>query len=708
MVAIYEPSEKIPDGHGGVLKEIKVVGNFLPTATGMQFDMAGRWENGEKGIQFKMESYQQQFTHNKDGVVAYLSSGVLKGVGKATAERIYDAYQERSLEMLEDDPGQLLSFSNNRRYPGEVTDKAQATIKCRDTIAYLMQFGITRNKALAVCEHFGEHAAQIVKQHPYRLCEVPGIGFVTADRIALNMGLNPCGEERIEAGILYALKTAEKDGHLCFDEEKTADLVLTLLNTPELNKSHIADSIAQMRQDKLLVEFAGRLYRPIAARTEALVASSIQKLLNMRPAEYKGDIDMAILEASKKRGIILDLEQRSAVKMALKEPISIITGGPGTGKTSIQRIILDVLQRSSPNVHIVCCAPTGRAARRMAQSTGFPASTIHRALGLAVDEDAGRRREPHELDADVVIIDEVSMVDIYLMMQLLKAMRRGCRLILTGDADQLPSVGPGAVLGSLIECGKIPVVQLDKVYRQLEDSRIAVNAAKIRHNDKQLDYGGDFRLIHSTDLDKSADLLETLYLQEVEQLGIDNVALLTPLRERTPTSVEAMNERLRDRINPPSAAKPELKIGKRLYRKGDRVMETRNKEDVSNGDMGTITDIRKEGREATVTVEFGGGRHMIYDRRSVSSLELGYITTVHKSQGSEYISVLLSLQSAHGRQLMRPLLYTAITRAKRRVTIVGEKRAVCIAINRVDTQKRNTMLAARLNGELLPIQKKSA
>ena len=313
------------------------------------------------------------------------------------------------------------------------------------------------------------------------------------------------------------------------------------------------------------------------------------------------------------------------------------------------------------------------------------------------------------LDADLVIADEVSMLDIHLAKNLLNALPYRCQLILVGDADQLPSVGPGSVLYELLASGAVPAVKLDRVYRQSKavgslspgtastGSRIEVNASLIRHGTLALEYGPDFELIESGDFDRSADILEEVYLQRVKELGTDNVILLSPYRTKTATGVNALNARLRDKLNPASPTKPELTYGKRVFRQGDKVMQTQNVANISNGDIGVVTGIIRTQDESTLYVDFGDGRTMEYAPNELDMLDLAYATTVHKSQGSEYDTVILSLQTAHYIMLRRPLLYTAITRAKRHVVIVGERKALVIAIGRVDAEKRGTMLAERIN-----------
>ena len=468
-----------------------------------------------------------------------------------------------------------------------------------------------------------------------------------------------------------------------------------LLETPELTEDELADRAAYLVSEGDLISYQGMVYRVNNARNEARLAELIHRqLLSECPYVYT-DLDHEIDEEERILRVRFAPEQREAVKMALSHSLSIITGGPGTGKTMIQKAILDIYKRRHPQNRIVCCAPTGRAARRMEQSTGESASTVHKALGL-VAWDGGYFGSVEELNADLILADEVSMLDNNLAMHLFEAVPNSSQLILIGDADQLPSVGPGAVLSELLASGRIPVVKLDRVFRQNAGSRIAVNAKLIRHGNLSLEYGPDFQFHQSPDLTESAERIKELYLQEVKRCGLDNVALLSPYRQKTETGVNALNEVLRDSVNPPALYKREASCGKRVFREGDKVMQTRNHDDISNGDIGMITSITQTQNDVTVHVDFGDGRVKEYDSADLEMLDHGYATTIHKSQGSEYKSVIINIQCAHSIMLTRPLIYTAITRGKDRVILVGERRALCIAIKKTDTEKRGTCLAHRL------------
>ncbi len=562
-------------------------------------------------------------------------------------------------------------------------------------VAFLAPHGITPNRAVKLYKEYGNQAMEIVKNHPYQLCEMPGIGFKTADKIAMSMGIDLLSTERVDEGLLFTLVDAESKGHLCMEKRQFIKACLKILNTPQLTEEMVANRAARLVYSGQLVSYRGNVYRAKNAYAETQLAKQLCQQMRTGKVNICTNLDDELDEEERLMGLKLAPEQREAVKMALTQGLSVITGGPGTGKTLIQKAILDIYRRQYPKAGICCSAPTGRAARRMEQQTGCTASTVHKALGLVADED-GSYGETEIIEADLILVDEVSMLDIYLAGYLLGAIEYGKRIVLIGDADQLPSVGPGAVLSEIIASGRVPVVRLDQVFRQDSGSRIATNAKKIRHGDVSLEYGDDFQFIPSPNMQMSAEKIAELYLQETKKYGIDNVALLTPYRQKTETGANALNERLRELVNPKAAGKPEIVRSKRVFRCGDKVMQIKNHDDVNNGDIGYIRSISGSGEDTIVQVDFGDGRMKEYEPADLDMLDFGYAFTVHKSQGSEYKSVIINLQCAHYNMLTRPLIYTAITRGKERVIIVGEKRALCIAIKKTDTEKRGTCLAQRL------------
>lgn len=566
-------------------------------------------------------------------------------------------------------------------------------------VAFLVPYGITANRAVQFYKKYQNKTMEIVKEHPYRLCEIPGIGFLTADKIALSMGFDRLSTDRVDEGMLYTLSEAEGKGHLCMEKHAFVKACLKLLDTENLTEEMVGNRALRLINDGKLMTFQGNVYRASTAAAEAYLAYLVARRVNAKPKQVIPNLDLILDREETKLNICMAEEQRLAVKTALTQQLSVITGGPGTGKTLIQHALLDIYMQHNPDKKVCCCAPTGRAARRMEQSTGYPASTIHKALGLYAGDD-GTYGEPQSLDADLVLVDEVSMLDIYIAGYLFEALKDDAQIVLIGDADQLPSVGPGAVLSEIIASEHVPVVRLDKVFRQNAGSRIATNAKLIRHGNLGLEYGNDFQFVDSGDIAESAKIVAETYMREIAKYGVDNVALLAPYRQKTETGVNALNEIIRDLVNPPDSSKPEVKSGKRLFRLGDKVMQIKNFEDVNNGDIGYIKAVHTVGNETSVQVDFGEDKIKWYESNDLSMLDLGYASTIHKSQGSEYTSVIINLQCAHSIMLTRPLIYTAITRGKERVIIVGERRALCIAINKKDTEKRGTCLAVRIKNKL--------
>lgn len=697
MIALYRPCEKILDTSGNRVTQVKAVCYCLPTADNLRYEIQGHWsKNPKHGVQYEVESYEEVIVPSKEGIIAYLSSGQIKGIGPKMAERIFDAFGLNTLNVLDHEPEKLLTISGiSKTKLKKICDSYLANRGARDVVAFLAPHGITPNRAVQLYREYGNETMEIVKNHPYRLCEIAGIGFRSADQIAMNMGFAKVSAERVDEGLMFTLTEAEGKGHLCMEKKDFVKTAMKILDTPELTIDMVANRAARLVSAGRLSCYKGYVYRARTAETEQQLAERIHVVQRSSPYARFSSLDQEINREEQKLGIRLDPEQRTAITTALQSPISVITGGPGTGKTSIQKAILDIYRRQNPGGRIVCCAPTGRAARRMEQSTGHPASTVHKALGLIAGDD-GQYGEPESFDADLVLIDEVSMLDIYLAKHVLRSVPKGCQLVLIGDADQLPSVGPGAVLSEIIKSDVIPVVRLDRVHRQNAGSRIATNAKLIRHGNLSLEYGTDFQFLDSSSIAESAEKIEKLYLQEIAKYGVDNVALLSPYRQKTETGVAALNERIRKDVNPQDPTKGEITLGKKTFRTGDKVMQIKNHEDVNNGDIGYITDISGIGNDAVVCIDFGDGRNVEYDASELNMLDLGYASTIHKSQGSEYQSVIINLQCAHSIMLVRPLIYTAITRAKKQVIIVGERRALCIAIKKQDTEKRGTQLAERL------------
>ena len=696
MIAIYKPCGVLRDAAGNILDQFKAVGYCLPTSDKVRYNMTGKWSKSQKhGIQFEVERYEEVITPTREGIIAYLASGQIRGIGKKTAERIYDTFGQETLQVLDQEPKKLLTVRGiSEKKLRKIVDSYLANRGARDVIAFLAPHGVSPSRAVRLYREYGEETMDIVRNHPYRLCELAGIAFRTADKLAMSMGIDPLSPERIDQALLYTLTDAETKGHLCLEKHAFLKECLKLLDTAGMTLDMAASRAVRLIQEDRLVTYGDSVFKAKTAGIEESLAYEIVRKMRGSVEEYP-DLDDSISGEERVLRFRLASEQREAVKMGLTSKLCVITGGPGTGKTSVQRALLDLYKKRFPAARIVCCAPTGKAARRMEQSTGVPSATVHWVLGLIANED-GQYGDPETLDADLVLVDEVSMLDVYLAEKLFRSIPATARLILVGDSDQLPSVGPGAVLKEIIASGRVPVVRLDQVFRQKNGSRIAANAKLIRHGNLSLEYGPDFEFYDSTDMSVSAEIIESLYLQETARCGIDNVVLLSPYRQKTETGANALNQRLQGKVNPPTDVKMDAVHGQRRFRTGDKVMQIKNCEDINNGDVGYITSITGTQTESVVRIDFGDGRLVDYENADLDMLDLGYACTVHKSQGSEYKSVIINLQCAHSVMLVRPLIYTAITRAKEKVLIVGERRALCTAIRRIDTEQRGTKLAQRI------------
>ena len=420
MIALYKPCESIRDSAGNMVSEVKAVGYCLPTADNLRYDFKGRWSrNAKHGIQFEVENFQEIIAPTKEGIIAFLMSGQIKGIGPKTAEKIYDTFGQKTLEVLDNEPDKLLLISGiSKNKLMKIKESYLASRGARDVVAFLVPHGITPNRAVKLYLKYGDQTMDIVRNHPYQLCEMAGIGFRTADKIAMSMGFNKLSPERVDEGLLYTLIEAEMKGHLCMEKHAFIRQALKILDTEGLTEEMAANRAAYLLHKERLTSYRNRVYLPTAARAEQRLAERIYRLQNSSKPHHYGDLAEDILELEKKLRLTLNEEQKLAVTTAMTAPISIITGGPGTGKTLIQRAFLELYRSKNPSGEIMCCAPTGRAARRMEESTGVSATTIHKALGLIAGED-GNYCEPEQLEADLILVDEVSMMDIYLAGHLL-------------------------------------------------------------------------------------------------------------------------------------------------------------------------------------------------------------------------------------------------------------------------------------------------
>lgn len=676
---------------------VTVVGYGLPQTKGLTYEFEGEWViHKQYGRQLKLTSFKEVVPPTKTGIISYLSSGQITGIGPGLAEKIYNQFGDQTLLMLDSNPERLKEVKGvGEKKLMKIVDSYTKNRAARDVITFLSQYGISPRRALSLFKIYKENALDVIRQDPYRLCENAGIGFKTADQIAMNLGISMDDPKRVREALLYILQEAEQKGNMCMMGSQMLDETLKLLNTDLISRDQLRSITADLVRWGVIRLYGKCAYRAFTAIEEDKLSQCVAKLIRrQKPQISEEKLDRLIDDEEAINGFKLALEQRQAVKTALSSSLSIITGGPGTGKTTIQKFLLNIYRKCNKEALIECAAPTGKAARRMSQTTGFDASTIHKLLNLCVSE--GVYSEPRKLESRFLLLDEFSMCDNFLALQLLSSVHPECQICLIGDADQLPSVGAGSVLRDLIECKLIPVVTLDKVYRQSAGSRIALNARLIRHGNCTLDFGSDFQFYDCYSMEEVQKRLVDLYLEEASKYGTDEVVILSPMRKRTITGINDLNPIIRDRINPKSDRKEEVTYGQKVFREGDKVMMTKNADFINNGDLGYITAIYHVDDDIEIVVTFEDGRSKVYKREELSDLELGYACTVHKSQGSEYRSCIIAVQMAHQIMLNRPLIYTAVTRAKQNIKLVGERRALGMSVKKEDTSMRLTNLSAKI------------
>ena len=676
------------------------VGYHLVSTNVVEVELDGTWEQSKHGLQLSVTTCKQIVPTDQAGVLAYLSSGIIKGVGPEIAKAIVAKFGDKTMEVLDQNPQQLLSIRGIARTKLKtIVASYEETKALSDLMIYLAPFGVSMKKAAMIKEEFGDQSLQIVKTDPFQLCRIKGFGFMTVDSIARKTKVSLKHPMRYAGAINYVLDEARVSGHLFLSVDETVGRCYDLLNTDceaeVVSEGEIRQAISNERLESRIYVEGTRVYLSYERMCEVKAAKRIVSMILQEDFEEIYDLDEKIDQAEQTLKQKLAPSQRKAVKLCLSHPISIMTGGPGSGKTTTLRFILDIYKKEYPSNEILLAAPTGRASRRMAEQTGMFASTLHSALGLITDEESPLN-DTELLPADLIVVDEFSMVDMRLAYILLERIKPGAQLLIVGDADQLPSVGAGNVLREMIRSEKVPTAVLDTIFRQASNSRIIVNAHAINHNDTHLQYGDDFQMLEVQNAEDAAQLVVKNYLQEVSQHGLENVQILSPFRKRGAVASNALNETIRDLVNPASKRKMELKCGSRVFRVGDRIMQTANRNGVSNGDVGLITGMVKVDDEVFVDIRLLDGRELRYSKDMMEDVEFSYCLTIHKSQGQEYPVIIVPLLKEHYIMLRRNLLYTAVTRAKAKVILIGQRQAVYIAIHKCDVGQRNTVLADRI------------
>ncbi len=698
-------------------ERVTIVGALPGVQCGETLQLRGEWSrHSQHGNQFKVASFTSQLPSTVYGIRKYLGSGLVPGIGKVYANKIVDAFGTDTFRVLTEESARL------RHVPGIGKVRANAIKQAwddqrafRELYIFLQTYGVTTSQCVKLMKHYGATAKSVLTTEPYRVArEIDGIGFKTADRIAINLGFANDAAPRLDAGILYALDVLQEEGHTAWREADFVTHAAALLETsPERIQARLDALVAKrdLVRHAPPTPFGGSplpgastVQLPVLDRAERRIALTVQRLLAVSSGLPPIKVDAAVAWAEQKASITFAEKQRSALRQALSSKCSILTGGPGTGKTTILRALVEILRAKKVRLHLA--APTGRAAQRLADTTGGFASTIHRLLKYDPARGGFEANEDNPLSTDFLVLDEASMLDTRLAAALLQAVPSRAHLLLVGDTDQLPSVGAGNVLQDLIASGKVPVTRLDVIYRQQGQSAIVTTAHAINSGDpsvpppagevSQAQAWSDLNFIAAEGAEDCVRKVLQLCSEFIPQHyswfdRVQDVQVLAPMHKGA-AGVANLNARLQQTLN---SAGPGLRAGGAEYRAGDKVIQLRNNYDKSlfNGDIGRVVEVDPSG--GTMTAVFDGERHT-FDRGDLGDLAPAYAISIHKSQGSEYPVVIIPLLKAHFLMLQRNLLYTAITRGKKKVFLVGEPTAYAMAVRNHEAKVRLTHLREKL------------
>ncbi|MFW6162696.1 MAG: ATP-dependent RecD-like DNA helicase [Planctomycetota bacterium] len=680
-----------------------IVGKLFELSEGELLRLEGRWTVHPRfGRQFEVERYQVVTPTTAAGIERYLGSGLIPGIGPELAKRLVRSFGDQTLDVIEHSPERLREVDGiGPKRQSEIVEAYAAQQGLRELMVFLSQYGVSPTIGARIHKAYGPSAITIVRDNPYRLAsDVFGIGFRTADRIARSMGLAHDAPQRAEAGVVYALQQLGDKGHVCAPQAQLVDTACEALDLPRDQVEAAVER--QVAAQKLIRDPslpAQPIYLPGVYAAEKGVAEGLRRLAATETAFPPIEADAAVRWAEQRVGIALSEGQRQAIRQAVASKLTVITGGPGVGKTTIVRCLVEIF--AARRLAVALAAPTGRAAKRLAEATRAEASTLHRLLKYQPRTSRFDVNEQNPLPADVVVVDEASMMDILLTCHLVRALQPQTVLVLVGDVDQLPSVGPGSVLRDLIDSGLPSVVRLTEIFRQAANSLIVTNAHRINHGEMphlKRRPGGeqqDFFFLHrdapevaaDTILDLCADRLPDAYALD----RVDDIQVIAPMH-RGAVGAQSLNARLQDRLNPSGVRHA---IGSRTFRVGDKVMQIRNNydKDVYNGDLGRIVTVEPELSRVVVCID---DREIAYALGELDEIVPAYAITVHKSQGCEYPAVVMPILTQHYMMLQRNLLYTAVTRGKRLVVLVGTQKAIAIAVRNDRIRERHTHLAHRL------------
>ena len=689
---------------------VTVVGNLLSPTPGEVIHLKGEWVNNPKyGEQFKVVHYKSLVPASVSGIQKYLGSGLIKGIGPIMAKRIVKKFGEDTLEVIEHAIQKLSEVDGIGEKRIEMIENAWAAQKeIREVMVFLQSHGVSSGYATKIFKQYRDQSIEVVKENPYRLAtDIFGIGFIIADKIAEKLGISKNSELRAEAGILYVLNQLSDDGHVYYPYELLIarceeilqvdrEIIIKALGTIALDKRIVIEDLNE--DSEAFRENNKAVYLAKYHFSETSIASKIKTLIGAPKLIRRIDADNAIEWVQQQLSITLAEKQKEAIQSAIENKVMVITGGPGTGKTTIINAVIKIFLRIG--VQIFLAAPTGRAAKRMSEVTGHEAKTIHRMLKYSIKGGGFEKNEENPLDCELLIVDEASMIDTILMHHLLKAVPKQATFILVGDVNQLPSVGAGSILNDIINSQAVPVVELNEIFRQAQESLIIVNAHKINNGVMpSLKTSGekleDFYFIEKEDPEEVLKLIVELTTERIPKRfnfdPIDEIQILTPMH-RGVVGASNLNITLQQVLNPREDG---ITRGGRNFRISDKVMQIRNNYDkeVFNGDIGRIQNIDTESQEVTISFD---GRTLAYDYPDLDEIVLAYAVSVHKSQGSEYPAVVIPILTQHYMLLQRNLIYTGVTRGKKLVVIIGTKKALAIGLKNNKTRKRYTYLKYRL------------
>jgi exodeoxyribonuclease V alpha subunit len=686
-------------------EETTIVGELLDTGEGASLRVHGKWVHDRRfGRQFRVSWFEERTPETRAGIEKYLSGSKIPGIGPELARRLVDHFGHQTLDVIEREPHRLTEVSGIGEQRAEKLSAAFAQLtRMRRVMVFLLGHGVTAAFAARIVKRYGEDAVRVVRENPYRLTEVWGIGFRTADAIAEKLGVARDAPARLAAGLEFVLKEQLEDGHTHVPENVLFDKGAEILGVPREKLVPALEALETTH--KIVREILGDRGRTAAltevTNEEIQAAHAFADLCRTPARTVAFDVEQAVSEVEVAANLQLAPQQRKAVVAAAVDKCVVVTGGPGVGKTTIIRAVVELAVRTRRRIALA--APTGRAAKRLAEATGREAVTLHRLLAYNPQSGAFERNHESPLEADLVVVDECSMVDLVLFRALVVALTPRTQLVLVGDIDQLPSVGAGAVLSDVIASGAATVVRLTEIFRQAAQSKIVTSAHQINNGQlPDLDTPPGTSDFYFVGRDEAVAARETVVEMVTERIpnrfGFDRmtgIQVLAPMH-RGELGTTALNAALQARLNPPGPDKPELARGERAFRLGDKVMQLKNDYDrnVYNGDIGIVERVDTEA--GRLWVSLGDGRAAEYERADLDQLVLAYAVSIHKSQGSEYPAVVIPLATQHFMMLGRSLLYTAVTRGKRLVVIVGSRRAVGMAVRNATARARYTWLAERI------------